>query len=142
MEYKIDTPSLFLESLIVDTFDDKIKWHQEDLEFIGEKYTALINITYKKYLKIQIFDLGKSSYVKIRYHRGKDWQDIVDFESIDYSAQTERIMRLSQAIKRQCTGDKNFKAEYLKTRSNINDVKTALLKDIIIIKYNHDFAYF
>jgi len=128
MEYKINAPGLFLESLIEDTFNDKIKWYPEDLQFIGKKYTALINITYKKYLKIQIFELGKSSYVKIRYHIGKEWQDIVDFESIDYSDQTGRILRLSQAIERQCTGDKNFKAEYLKTRSIINDVKAAFNK--------------
>jgi hypothetical protein len=127
MDYKIDTPILFLESLIEDTFNDKIKWYQEDLDFIGKKHTTLINVpTTKKYLKFQVYDLGKSSYVKIQYHKGQNWQDIVEFECIESISQRERIARLVLSIKIQYKrelGDK--KLNYIKIKNILDDVRVA-----------------
>jgi len=105
----IDAPDLFVESLIDDTFDDRLTWSTLELN-VGTKHTTIIDVpTTTKYLKVELFEIptistGKwekssSSFLKIEFHVG--YKNRIEFESINKKDHPERIIRLLQAIKRQ-----------------------------------------
>lgn len=95
----IDTPSLLLESLIEDTYNDKIKWEISEMEDLGIKSTTTISIpNTKKFLIFEFYDLGSASFMKTTFNKGFFSSDIIDFESINVLKEKERLIRLSQAI--------------------------------------------
>ncbi len=99
MDNFIDTPELFLETVISDTWENKLIWIKELLEY-GSKYTVLIPVTGYKYLKIETLDIGQPSFVKAEYHTGVA-KNKVDFISLKAHEHPERIQRLILAIRRQ-----------------------------------------
>lgn len=98
MSYMIDNPDLFLESLINDTWENKLFWDPYNYD------NGLVHITYinvkgtKKFLKIEVYDMGRISLVKTSFN-GPD--NKVMFENIKSGEQRERIQRLILSIKRQ-----------------------------------------
>ena len=94
MEYgTIDTPELFLENLISDTWEDKIDWDTREFDYGLVHMTLIIVPKTMKYLKIEVFDIGYSSFVKTEFHTGKEINK-VEFSSLNKKQHPERIKRL------------------------------------------------
>ncbi len=94
---KIETPGLFLDALIRDTWNEKIQWEPMDFEY-GFRYLTTINIeNTSKYLAVEVYEMGASTFVKTDFHA--DMENKVHFDNIKYKEQIERLTRLLKAIK-------------------------------------------
>lgn len=102
MSYSITSPALYLEQLITDTWEDKIFWDSFTFEY-GMRDICLINIKgTKKYLKLELFEMGSSSFLKTEFHKYPKTEDnVVRFENIKLKEQRERMNRLILAVTRQ-----------------------------------------
>ena len=100
MEYAImDTPALYLESLISDTWENKIDWISYKYDY-GIRHWALVMIpTTMKYLKIEIYDMGQATFIETEFHTGIEINKTI-FNTLDVNKQPERLTRLLLAIKR------------------------------------------
>ena len=108
MEYgTIEMPALFIENLISDTWEEKISWDTHGFDY-GLVHMALLIIPKTmKYLKVEVFDIGYSSFIKTEFHTGKEINR-VEFSSITRKQHPERFSRLTMAIKRyQDANNKN-----------------------------------
>lgn len=94
----IDTPALFLENIILGTYQNKILWIPTGL-MQGSKYTALITIPpTKKSIKIEMFDMGNLSFIKSEFSGMKEK---VEFKALNAQDHPMRMSRLIQSIKTQ-----------------------------------------
>ena len=108
----LQKPDIFLETLIEDTFLNKVQWETFDMDY-GTKSDSTVNIPdCTKYLKFEFYEMGTASFIKTIFYKGFNYKDIVEFESINARKERERLVRLSQAIKRQ-----------IDTRSNSDEYK-------------------
>ena len=88
----------FMDSLIRDTWDSKIEWESYVFDY-GFRYLTIICIpNTKKYLKIEVFDMGSSSFVKTDFYKEKDY---THFDNVKSKEHRERVVRLIKAIKSQ-----------------------------------------
>jgi hypothetical protein len=96
----LETPELMLESLIEDTFNNKVEWITDKMDH-GNKSTAIITISGTiKFLKFTFYEMGTASFIKTEFYKGPNI-DSVEFESINAQKERERLVRLASAIRRQ-----------------------------------------
>lgn len=95
----IDNPGDFLEFLIRDTWAHKIDWDSFNFDY-GKRYLSIIPIkNTSKYFKIEVFEMGTSSFVKTYLHL--DSSNNISFDNIKAKdGHRERIVRLALSIKR------------------------------------------
>lgn len=97
---KIEKPSDFLDSLIRDTWANKISWDSNDFDY-GRRYLSILPIKdTSKFLKIEVFEMGSSSFIKTYLHLDNSTE--VSFDNVkSKDNQRERIVRLILSIKEQ-----------------------------------------
>jgi hypothetical protein len=99
MYSKIYAPILFMETMIEDTYNDKLMWDTYDSDY-GLRHVAKYPVLgTKKYLKIEVFDSGNWSIIKTDYYDGKIKK--VNFDNINAQnyKYRERILKLITVIK-------------------------------------------
>jgi len=103
---EVPSPELFLENVIEDTFNDKIDWLSRIFEH-GLIHLVLVGVPgTMKFLKLEVFEIGKASFVRIEFHTGISTNKIT-FQNIKSRDHAERIQRLIKAIQRQNDARRN-----------------------------------
>ena len=94
----IEAPSLFLENIILNTYQNKIFWISTGL-MKGSKYTTHITIPLtKKSLKVEVYDMDSLSFIKTEF---TGLNEKIEFKALSAQDHPMRISRLIQSVKRQ-----------------------------------------
>jgi hypothetical protein len=98
MSVKIERVTNFLESLIGNTWTDKIIWEIYDNEY-GVRFIVRLPVSQKKFIRVEVFEAGKFTTIETKYFLEE--MKSIDFEKIKFADYEAQIVRLKLAIKRQ-----------------------------------------